>query len=126
MPDNSEFYPPRSAFATGARSRCPRCGEGRIFEGFLQVRARCPNCDLDLSEVDTGDGPAVFVIFFVGFVVVALAAWVELSIQPPIWLHLALWIPLIVILSLSLLRPFKAILIALQYKHKAREGQLDE
>ena len=126
MPEDHEFYPQRSAFATGARSRCPRCGEGRIFKGFLEIRSACPNCGLDLSEVDTGDGPAVFVIFLVGFLVVALAAWVELTIRPPIWLHLALWIPLIVILSLGLLRPFKAILIALQYKHRAREGQLDE
>jgi len=126
MPDTQDFYPSRSAFATGVRSRCPRCGEGRIFKGFLEVRAACSNCGLDLSEVDTGDGPAVFVIFLVGFVLVGLAAWMELSVRPPIWLHLALWIPLIVILSLGLLRPFKGILIALQYKHKAREGQLDQ
>lgn len=126
MANENELYPPLSALSTGLRCRCPRCGEGKVFQGFLSLRPKCPRCGLDYSEVDTGDGPAVFVIFLVGFVVVGLAAWVELSYMPPIWLHLVLWIPLIIGLSLGLLRPFKGVLISLQYKHKAREGRLHD
>ncbi len=116
-----DFYPPVSPLAAGLKGRCPRCGEGRLFRGFLDVRDACPACGLDYSKVDSGDGPAVFVIFLVGFVVVALALWLEVAYTPPIWLHMALWLPLIVILSLGLLRPFKATLIALQYRNKASQ-----
>lgn len=116
-----DFYPPISPLAAGLKGRCPRCGEGRLFRGFLDIQEGCPACGLDYSKVDSGDGPAVFVIFLVGFVVVGLALWLEIAYMPPIWLHLALWLPLIVILSLGLLRPFKAILIALQYRNKASQ-----
>ncbi|MEQ8347156.1 MAG: DUF983 domain-containing protein [Sneathiellaceae bacterium] len=116
-----DFYPPVSPLAAGLKGRCPRCGEGRLFRGFLDIRDACPACGLDYSKVDSGDGPAVFVIFLVGFVVVALALWLEVAYTPPIWLHMALWLPLIVILSLGLLRPFKATLIALQYRNKASQ-----
>jgi len=126
MYEGNDRYPLLSPWSTGLRCRCPRCGEGRIFRGFLQVRRECESCGLDFSEVDTGDGPAVFVIFVVGFVVVGLAAWVELAYMPPIWVHMLLWIPAIILLSLALLRPFKATLISLQYVHRAREGRLDE
>ena len=126
MYEEDGAYPKLSPWSTGLRCRCPRCGEGRLFRGFLQVRRQCGSCGLDFSDVDSGDGPAVFIIFIVGFVVVGLAAWVELAYQPPIWVHMLLWIPLIIILSLGLLRPFKATLIGLQYTHKAREGKLDD
>lgn len=116
-----DFYPPVPLLRAGLKARCPRCGEGRLFRGFLEVQARCPACDLDYSRVDSGDGPAVFVILLVGFVVVALALWLELAYTPPIWLHLVLWVPLILLLSLGLLRPMKATLIALQYRHKASQ-----
>jgi uncharacterized protein (DUF983 family) len=126
MYDDNHDYQTLSPWSTGVRCRCPRCGEGAVFRGFLQVRAECGSCGLDLSEVDTGDGPAVFIIFIVGFIVVALAAWVELAYMPPIWVHMMIWIPTIIILSLGLLRPFKATLLSLQYVHRAREGRLDE
>ena len=100
------------------RCRCPRCGEGRLFSGLLTVRPACPVCGLDLSAEDAGDGPAVFVIFLLGFVVVGLAAWVEIRFGPPIWLHLLLWTPLILAGAVALLRPLKAGLIALQYRHR--------
>jgi uncharacterized protein (DUF983 family) len=90
------------------------------------VRPACPACGLDYSRVDFGDGPAVFIIMFLGFVVVGLALWVEMTYEPPVWLHLLLWTPLILVGSLALLRPFKATLIALQYRHKAsQEIELD-
>lgn len=105
--------------------RCPRCGQGRLFEGFLGLRERCEVCDLDYSFADSGDGPAVFIILVVGFIVVGAALLVEVFLQPPYWVHALLWLPLIAVLSLGLLRPFKALLIALQYKHQAEEGRLD-
>lgn len=104
--------------------RCPRCGEGRLFAGFLTPAPRCEACDLDYRFVDSGDGPAVFVILVVGFVVVAAALVTEVKYQPPYWVHAALWLPLILGLSLGLLRPLKALMIGLQFRHKAREGRL--
>ena len=106
--------------------RCPRCGEGRLFAGFLDPAPRCEACDLDYRFVDSGDGPAVFVILVVGFVVVAAALVTEVKYAPPYWVHAALWAPMILILSLGLLRPLKAAMIGLQYRHKAHEGRLAE
>ncbi len=104
--------------------RCPRCGEGRLFSGFLTPVARCEACDLDTGFVDSGDGPAVFVILVVGFVVVAAALVTEVKYSPPYWVHAVLWLPAILALSLGLLRPLKAAMIGLQFRHKAREGRL--
>jgi uncharacterized protein (DUF983 family) len=97
--------------------RCPRCGRGRLFSGLLSVRPTCPVCGLDLSAEDAGDGPAVFVILVLGLIVVGLAAIVEINFSPPIWVHLVLWTPLIFVGGIAMLRPFKAGLIALQYRH---------
>jgi uncharacterized protein (DUF983 family) len=113
------FYPPLSPLSTGLRCKCPRCGEAPLFDGLLSVKPRCPSCDLDLAKVDAGDGPAVFVILILGFIVVGLALWVELRFAPPLWLHMVLWAPLILGGAIGMLRPFKATLIALQFKHKA-------
>ncbi len=110
-------YPPVSLTHVALRCRCPRCGEGRLFDGLLTVRAVCPACALDFSAEDAGDGPQVFVIFLLGAVVVALAAVVEIKFAPPVWLHLLLWTPLIVAGALLLQRPLKALLIALQYRN---------
>ncbi len=110
--------------AKGLRCRCPRCGEGKLFAGFLTVRPRCEHCGLDYSFADAGDGPAVFVIFIAGFVVVFSALIVEVLYQPPFWLHALLWGPLILAVTLLPLRPMKGLMIALQYHHKAAEGRL--
>ena len=110
-----------SALAAGLRCRCPACGEGRLFEGFLAVRSRCATCGADLSAQDSGDGPVAFIIPIVGGIVVALALLTEVWYGPPVWLHLLLWLPLTMILVLALMRPFKALLIALQYKHRRHD-----
>ena len=110
------FAPVSLAHAAFA-CRCPRCGEGRLFTGLLSVCPSCPACGLDLSAQDAGDGPAVFVIFFLGLIVVGLAAIVEIKFALPMWLHLVLWTPLILGGAILMLRPLKAGLIALQYKH---------
>ncbi len=90
---------------------------GRLYDGLLRVRANCAICGLDLTAQDAGDGPAVFVVFLLGMIVVGLAALVEIAFSPPLWVHLALWAPLILGGAVLMLRPFKAALIALQYRH---------
>jgi uncharacterized protein (DUF983 family) len=110
--------PLRAAFAC----RCPRCGKGPLFSGLLSVRKNCETCGLDLSAQDAGDGPAVFVILFLGLIVVGLAALVEIKFSPPIWVHLVLWTPLILVGAVVMLRPIKAGLIALQYRHRLLGG----
>ena len=116
--------PEPAPIATGLRGRCPRCGKGHLFKGFLSLNPRCEECGLDFAFADTGDGPAFFVMSFVGLVVVALALWVEFAYEPPIWLHLVLWFTLTAVLSLGLVRPLKGVMVALQYHHKAEEGRL--
>lgn len=125
MNDDRAHYPPVDPVRTGLAARCPRCGEGRLFSGFLAVDARCGDCGLDYSFADSGDGPAAFVILIIGFVVVGLALYVEVSHQPPLWLHFLIWVPLAIGLSLVAMRLAKGILITLQYANKAAEGRLD-
>jgi len=96
-----------------------------MFSGYLSLRSSCEDCGLDYSFADSADGPAVFVMFIAGFLVVGLALWVEFTYEPPIWLHLALWFTLIAIVSLGLIRPLKGIMVALQYHHRAHEGRLE-
>ncbi|MEX2454193.1 MAG: DUF983 domain-containing protein [Rhodospirillaceae bacterium] len=118
-------WPPLSPLGTGLGCRCPRCGRGRLLKGLLDVRDACDVCGLDLSPHDTGDGATVFVILFLGALVVALAIWLEAAVEPPIWVHLLVWIPTILVLSVALLRPFKGVLIALHYRnlrHKYDHG----
>lgn len=122
---DTALWAPVDPVKAGLSGRCPRCGEGRLFEGFLGVGERCGNCRLDYSFADAGDGPAVFVILIIGFVVVGLALWMEVSYTPPLWLHFMLWIPLTLVLSLVTLRALKGLLIVLQYRNKAAEGRLD-
>ncbi len=110
---------------TGLRGRCPRCGKGHVFQGFLTLAPRCEVCDLDLTFADTADGPAFFVMSIVGIVVVGLALWVEFTYEPPIWLHLVLWFGLTGILSMAMVRPLKGLMVALQYYHRAEEGRLE-
>jgi uncharacterized protein (DUF983 family) len=110
-------FPLVSPIRAALGCRCPRCGRGRLFAGLLNVRSACEVCGLDLSAQDAGDGPAVFVILFLGLIVVALAALVEVKFSPPIWIHLVLWTPFIIVGAILMLRPLKAGLIALQYRH---------
>jgi uncharacterized protein (DUF983 family) len=107
----------------GLLGRCPRCGHGRLFEGFLTLRSRCEQCDLDYSFVDSADGPAFFSMFFSGLIVTGSALAVEVIYSPPYWVHAVLWLPLILITALLPLRPIKGLLIGLQYQHKAAEGR---
>ncbi|MFM9860489.1 DUF983 domain-containing protein [Pseudoxanthobacter sp. M-2] len=122
---SADDYPPQSAFSVGLSGRCPRCGQGRLFDGFLTTAPRCRACGLDYDFADSGDGPAVFIMMFVGFLIVGAALVVELKFEPPIWVHMIVWLPLTAIVALALLRPMKGLMIALQYVNKAREGRIE-
>ena len=122
----NEDYPPQSPTTTGLAGRCPRCGEGHLFKGFLSVAPACDNCGLDFSFADTGDGPAVFVTLFAGFLVLGMALWVEISYEPPMWVHLLIFAPMTVIVCLGILRPLKGLLVSMQYANKAEQGRLHD
>ena len=109
----------------GLACRCPACGEGALFEGYLRVSERCETCGLDLRAADSGDGPAVFIVLIVGIVVCFAALFVEVAYHPPIWLHLLLWLPLAAVLTAVLIRPFKGVMLAMQFHHKASEARHD-
>lgn len=104
--------------------RCPRFGKGRLFTGLLTVREQCEQCGLDLRGHDSGDGPATLAIFIVAPIVVGLALWVEFRLGPPIWVHLVLWPIVVFVLTMACLRPMKAAMIALQYRHRSSEMDL--
>ncbi len=125
MTDDRAAYLPVEPIRAGLLGRCPRCGQGRLFDGFLTMAPRCNACGLDYGFADAGDGPAAFVILIVGFVVVGLALWTEVSYGPPLWLHFALWVPLTIALALAALRAIKGVLITLQYANKAAEGRAE-
>ena len=105
-------------------ARCPRCGRGPLFKNVLEMRSSCDRCGLDYRFIDTGDGPAVFAIFILGFLVCGAALYVEFTYEPPVWVHLLLWGLGTPLFALGLLRFLKALLISLQYRNKAEEGQL--
>ncbi len=97
-----------------------------MFDGFLALPKTCDHCELDYDFADSADGPAVFIMFIVGFVVVGLAMWVEFTFMPPVWLHLVMWFSLTIVLALLLARPLKGVMIALQYHHRAEEGRREK
>jgi uncharacterized protein (DUF983 family) len=114
-----------SAIVTGLLGRCPRCGRGSMFGGFLNVAPACKACGLNFGFADAGDGPAVFVMLFGGFVVVGVALWMEVMYEPPFWVYLVVFPPLTAIVCIGMLRPLKGLLIALQYRNKAEQGRLE-
>jgi uncharacterized protein (DUF983 family) len=115
--------PPASVLAAGLKARCPRCGAGALFTRGLGLRASCDRCGLSYAFADSGDGPAVFAIFILGFLILGGALLVEFKLNPPVWVHVLLWGIATPLLAFFLLRVLKATLIALQYKHKAEQGR---
>jgi uncharacterized protein (DUF983 family) len=113
-----------STFAAAVRARCPRCGKGRLFKNVLELRPLCENCGLDYKFIDTGDGPAIFVIFILGFLALGGAMILHLGYGVPLMITYAIMAVATVLVALGLLRLLKATLIVLQYKHKAEEGRL--
>jgi uncharacterized protein (DUF983 family) len=113
-----------SPYVAGLFCRCPRCGKGKLYAGFLTLRPNCDVCELDYGFMDSGDGPAIFVIMIAGAIVVTAALITEVKYQPPFWVHAALWLPLTLAVTLWPLRAIKSLLIALQFHHRAAEGRL--
>ena len=113
-----------SPLLAGLFARCPRCGRGPLFKNVLELREGCEGCGLSYRFIDTGDGPAVFAIFILGFVVLGLALYVEFTYEPPVWVHLVLWGALTPLIALGLLRLLKGGLIALQFRNQAEEGRI--
>lgn len=120
----SDALPPvtESAF----RGACPRCGAPSLFSGWVKFADRCPNCGLDYSAFNVGDGPAAFLTLIVGAIIVILSVWLELSVEPPLWLHLLIWPPLTIALVVVSLRWAKGALLALEFRNAAREGRLKD
>jgi uncharacterized protein (DUF983 family) len=107
------------------RGLCPRCGKPTLFAKWSNFADRCPNCGLDFSKFNVGDGLAAFLTLILGALVVALAITLELKVHPPLWLHMLIWIPFTaggVVLSL---RAAKGALMSAEYRNAAREGRVD-
>jgi uncharacterized protein (DUF983 family) len=123
--NDSDHHLPQPPILTGIRGGCPRCGRGHLFKGYIGIRPACEKCGLDFGFADAGDGPAVFVILIAGFLVLGFALWLEFTFTPPLWLHILISLPVLIVVCGSLLRVLKGVLICLQYAHNAAEGRLD-
>ncbi|MBW6422245.1 DUF983 domain-containing protein [Rhizobium sp. XQZ8] len=117
-------WPPLSPTETGIRGRCPRCGQGHLFKGFLTMRPSCEACGLDYSFADPADGPAFFVICFACVPSVFLGVWLEVQFHAAWWVHLLVTLPFMFLTCIPPLRPLKGWLVASQYFYKAEEGKL--
>lgn len=109
---------------TGMRGRCPRCGQGHLFDGFLKMRENCEVCGLSYAFADPADGPAFFVICFGCVPAVVFALLLQVQLDPPYWVHLVTSLPFLLITCLAPLRPLKGWLVCSQFFFKAREGRL--
>ena len=116
---SAKLTAPNTAIAI-LRGLCPRCGQGPLFDGYIALRKQCPACALDYAMFDSGDGPMVFGILIVGAIVCALALFVEFHFHPPLWVHMVLWVPLILVLTFGFLRLAKSTLLVLQYASGSR------
>jgi uncharacterized protein (DUF983 family) len=114
-----------SVLAAGLGCKCPNCGQTPVFRKFITFRDRCEACGADFSISDTGDGAAFFVMFAALILIVPTAMFTELAFSPPGWVHIVLWPPITFGFCLLCLRPVKATLFALQWRHKAGEARLD-
>ena len=122
MPESS--YAAQSPLSVAVRSRCPRCGRGHLFRGFLSLAPQCDACGLDYSFADPADGPAFFVMMTAAIPATAFGVWLELTYSPPLWVHAVTTLPIVLIACTLPLRFFKGWLVAEQYVHKAEEGRI--
>jgi uncharacterized protein (DUF983 family) len=114
--------PKVNPFLAGLAGRCPACGEGYLFDGFTKVTERCEACGTDLRPYGAAEGPAVFIILIVGCLMGFGALITEVAFQPPVWVHLVIWLPLTCILCVLLMRPLKGVMVASAYRNKASEA----
>lgn len=115
---------PPSIAAVSLRGLCPRCGAASLFAGWTRFADRCRECGLDFYRFNVGDGPAAFLTLALGAVVVILAIALELTLHPPLWVHMLIWIPVTAGAVVWSLRIAKAALLAAEYRNDAREGRL--
>lgn len=116
----AEHVPP-TILACGLKGLCPRCGQPTLFAGMLRFADRCRACGLDLSEFNVGDGPAAFLTLILGTVILGLAIWFQVALNPPWWVHFLVWVPATVGAVIGSLRLAKGALIAAEYRNSARE-----
>ena len=114
-PDEAPTRPVGNAVARGMASKCPSCGTGGLFDGYLTVKDHCGTCNEALHHHRADDAPPYFTILIVGHIIVGMILTVEKLWAPPIWLQMSVWLPLTVILSLALLRPIKGAVVGLQW-----------
>ena len=124
LPSRKADMPLSTTLLAGILGHCPSCRKGKMFDGYLTLAPSCNVCGLNYDFADSGDGPAIFVMLFAGFIIVGAALYVEAVYQPPYWVHALAWGAAALVLPLLLLRSFKGVLIALQFRNKAEEGKL--
>ena len=120
---NENYYPDISPLKTGMAGKCPRCGRGKLFNGYLTVAKSCSICGLSFSFADSGDGAAWFVMLFACVFGVGSILGVEVAYSPPFWVHVLIAIPVLIILPMLMLRPVKGMFLAQQWKTGAQEGR---
>lgn len=113
-PSAQPALPPlRTSLWRGARNRCPVCGEGKVFRGYLRVVEECANCHAPLGKLRADDAPPYFTIFLVGHLLIPPVLWIERAYMPPMWIQMVVWIPLFAIITTLLLRPVKGATVGL-------------
>ena len=125
MTSQNLSYPGVDPAKAAAFGRCPRCGKGRLFAGYLRLEIECSRCGLDFAPLDSADGPAFFVMSLISFIVVGFALYVEVTYSPPLYVHLLLWLPISLVLAIPLMRIAKGLMVGLQFRSNAAEGRLD-
>lgn len=120
------YYPHLSPLSTGLRGKCPRCGRGKLFDGYLKIASRCNVCSLDFSFADAGDGATWFVMLFASVFGVGSILGIEVAYAPVWWVHVLIAIPILIIIPMLLLRPMKGVLLAQQWCMDASEGRVDK
>lgn len=124
MSDDNAHFPPIDPIQAGLSGSCPRCGQGKAFDGIITLKDRCAACDLNISKFEVGDGAAIFVIMIANFLVMGMALWVEFTFEPPLWLHAIIWLPVITAICVLCIRVFKGMLLAQQYRKDASQAQI--
>ncbi len=112
------------ALRRGWKRRCPSCGGGRIFDGYLTVRDSCMVCGEELHHHRADDMPAWATILIVGHIVTPLMLIVYDLWSPPLWVHWTAWPTLTLALALLLLPRLKAMVVG--YQWAKRMGGFEE
>ena len=115
---------PSPLLIAAIRGHCPRCGAASLFAGLLRFAPACTACGLDFSQCNVGDGPAALLTLVIGAIMVALALTLELTLHPPLWVHVLLWTPITIVSVVGSLRVAKGMLLILELRNKAGEGRI--